>query len=854
MHIEIPEFSLVAMIGATSSGKTTFANSKFKPTEVLSSDFFRAMVSDDENNQSVSGEAFDLLFYALKKRLDLMKLTVIDATNVQQSARKKILDFARENNVHSVAIVLDVPEKTLLERNSARENRRLPESVIRNHSNQLRRCIKKLKREGFRFVYVLNNQEDIDNAEIVRTKLWNDKKDVHGKFDIIGDIHGCYGELREILNKLGYIDNADGIPVHPDGRRVIFLGDFCDRGYNNTGVLKLAMSMVKNGNAFSVVGNHEVRLLKYLNGKNVNLTYGLDKTVEEIEKETPEFKEEVRKFLDGLISHYVFDDGKLVVSHAGIKEKYIGRGSGRVREFCIYGDTTGEVDEFGLPVRLDWSADYRGRATIVYGHTPCTDVTAINNTYCIDTGCVFGGKLTAMRYPEKEFVSVEAYEKYCEPVKPLATEKSEDIGDMLTIGDFQGKMNIRTDLIPSINIDENNANSALEIMSRYSADPHWLIYLPPTMSPCETSQTDGYLEYPPEAFEYYRKNGIKNVVCEKKHMGSRAVIILCHTSETAVKRFGIDDGTSGIIYTRTGRRFFDNPETERELLKRLDGVLTENNFWKDFNTEWVCLDTELMPWSEKAQGLIKTQYAPVGNAGKNSLDTAVKLLEKACSLTSVSPEVSALTSGQNTNLKEVLEKLRFRKDAIEKYVSAYREYCWTVNNIDDFRIAPFHILAVEGKVFDKQKHIWHMENIRKYICTDKIFIATPYICVDTDDETSIENAVKWWSEMTESGGEGMVVKPEYYTAITGSKLLQPAVKCRGREYLRIIYGADYLLPEHLRRLKKRSLSRKRTLALKEFSLGMESLKRFVNREPLYKVHECSFGVLAFESEPVDPRL
>ncbi|MCM1507800.1 MAG: polynucleotide kinase-phosphatase [Ruminococcus flavefaciens] len=854
MRIEIPEFALVAMVGASSSGKTTFANTKFKPTEVLSSDFFRAMVSDDENNQKVSGEAFDVLFYVAGKRLDLMKLTVIDATNLQQSARKQILGLAREKNVHSVAIVLNIPEQTLLERNNARENRQFPERVIRNHCNELRRCIKKLKREGFRFVYVLNSQEEIDNAEIVRTKLWNDKKDEHGPFDIIGDIHGCYGELKELLSKLGYVENENGIPVHPDGRKAVFLGDFCDRGYNNAGVLKLVMSMIKNGNALSVVGNHEVKLLKYLNGKNVNLTHGLDRTVEEIEKEPPEFKAELKNFIDGLISHYVLDDGKLAVSHAGIKEEYMGRGSGRVREFCIYGDTTGETDELGLPVRLNWSADYRGRATVVYGHTPCAEVVSVNNTYCIDTGCVFGGKLTAMRYPEKELVSVEAYEQYSEPLRPLESDGSENIGDMLTIGDFQGRMHISTELIPSISIDEFNVNSALEIMSRYSADPHWLIYLPPTMSPCETSSIDGWLEHPIEAFEYYHKNGIKNVVCEKKHMGSRSVIVLCHSPETAQKRFGINDGSAGIIYTRTGRRFFDNPETEKALLARLDNVLTENNFWEDFATDWVCLDTELMPWSEKAQGLIKTQYAPVGNAGRTSLSHAVNLLEKACERENISREVSALTSGQNTDLSAVLEKYRFKKEAVDRYIAAYREYCWTVKSIDDFWIAPFHILAVEGKVFDKEKHIWHMETIKKYICTDSIFMATPYICVDTENEENIHTAVEWWSELTSSGGEGMVVKPEYYTAISGNKLLQPAVKCRGREYLRIIYGAEYLEPSNLKRLKKRSLSRKRTLALKEFSLGMESLKRFVRNEPLYKVHECAFGVLAFESEPVDPRL
>ncbi len=855
MRIEIPEFALVAMVGATSSGKTTFANTKFKPTEVLSSDFFRAMISDDENNQNVSHEAFDLLFYAAKKRLELMKLTVIDATNLQQSARKQIINLAREQNVHSVAIVLNLPEKVLIERNNARENRGFPERVIRSHCNDLRRSIKNLKREGFRYVYVLNSVEDIENAEIVRTKLWNNKQDEHGPFDIIGDIHGCYNELNELLDKLGYIRNENDIPVHPDGRKVIFLGDFCDRGSNNTEVLKLAINMVKSGNALAVVGNHDVKLVKYLNGKKVQLTYGLDKTAEELSQQSDDFRKEVHDFMDSLISHYVLDDGKLVVSHAGIKQEYIGRGSSRVREFCIYGETTGETDEFGLPVRLDWASDYRGRATIVYGHTPSNEVQAVNGTFCIDTGCVFGGKLTAMRYPEKEFISVDAHEQYYEPVKPLDANNNSDMGDMLTVGDFQGKMHLTTELIPSVSIDENNAAAALEIMSRFAADPHWLIYLPPTMSPCETSKIDEWLEHPLEAFEYYRKNGIKNVVCEKKHMGSRAVIVLCHSTETAERRFGINDGTCGIIYTRTGRRFFDNAETEKELLKRLDKVLTDNNFWNDFKTDWVCLDTELMPWSEKAQGLIRTQYAPVGNAGHSVLNSAVELLEKACQRTNNAYEVDEKTSGQNTDLNEVLEKFRFKRDAVDKYIDSYREYCWTVKSTEDFRIAPFHILAVEGKTFDNQQHIWHMETIKKYISgNDPVFMATPYICVDTEDETSVENGVKWWEELTASGGEGMVVKPEYYTAKQGTKLLQPAVKCRGREYLRIIYGPEYLEPSNLKRLKKRSLSRKRVLALKEFSLGMESLKRFVRNEPLYRVHECVFGVLAFESEPVDPRL
>ncbi len=852
--IEIPEFCIVALVGASSSGKSSFANLHFKPTEVLSSDFFRGMVCDDENSQSVSGDAFDLLYYAANKRLNNMKLTVIDATNIQQSSRKKIIELAKEQNVHAAAIVLNLPEELLQERNKARADRNFPERIIRQHCREVKQSIKNLKREGFRFVYVINSLEQLENTEIVRTKLWNDKKDEHGPFDVIGDIHGCCDELELLLAKLGYI-KTDGIYTHPDNRKVAFLGDFCDRGPRNADVLRLVMDMVKLGNAIAVCGNHDVKLLKYLNGKNISMTHGIDKTIAEIDGEGDDFKVEVAKFIDGLISHYVLDDGKLVIAHAGLKQEYIGRGSARVRDFCLYGETTGEFDSYGLPVRLDWAADYRGRATVVYGHIAAKEVKRQNGTYCIDTGCVFGGKLTAYRYPEREFIEVDALKQYYEPVKPMDEPIDANMGDMLTVGDFNRKLHITTELMPSIDIHENNAAAALEIMSRFAADPHWLIYLPPTMSPCETSKLEGYLEHPLQAFEYYKSKGIKTVVCEKKHMGSRAVIVLCRNAETAQRRFGVVDGTKGIIYTRTGRRFFDKAEIEQELLDRLDSVLTKTKFWEDFKTDWVCFDTELMPWSEKAQGLIRTQYAPTGNAGVVGLTAAVSALEKTCKRKNIAFEVGERTSGQNIDPNELLTYYQDKLHDMQNYIKAYREYCWTVKSVDDYRIAPFHILACEGRVFSQEKHVWHMENIKKYVTgIDSVFVATPYLCVDTDEEASIKNGVEWWLDITASGGEGMVVKPEIFTAKKDGALLQPAVKCRGREYLRIIYGAEYVEPKHLDRLKVRSLNRKRSLALKEFSLGMESLIRFVKNEPLYKVHECVFGVLALESEPVDPRL
>jgi len=845
MRIEIPELSVVALIGVSGSGKSTFAKQHFKTTEVLSSDYFRGLISDDENNQEVTAQAFDTLYYVANKRLELGLLTVIDATNVQKEARAKILQLAREQNCQAVAIVLNLPDKICKERNSERTDRNFESYVITKQSEQLRRSVRHLQKEGFRCVYELKSEDDIENVETVRKLLWNNKKDVSGPFDIIGDIHGCYDELCAILEKLGYlVDKENCTAINPDGRKVVFLGDLCDRGPKNIEVLRLVMNMVKSEAAYCVSGNHDAKLLKKLSGKDVTLTHGLEKTVEQLNAQDNEFIAEAKTFIDSLISHYVFDGGKLVVAHTGLKEKYHGRASKRVRDFCLYGDTTGETDEYGLPVRLPWANDYRGKSMVVYGHTPTIAVESINNTFCIDTGCVFGGKLTAFKYPEKEIVQVDAIREYYAPTKPFLDISTEN-SDVLNIDDVLGQKYLTTRLRRNIKINAENSAAALEVMSRFAADPHWLIYLPSTMSPCETSKLPDYLEYPTEAFDYYKTRGIGTVVCEQKHMGSRAVIVLCKDAETAVERFKVNDGSFGIIYTRTGRHFFESREIENEILARLQKVLTSSGFWNDFTTDWVCLDVELMPWSSKALKLLEEQYAPVGRAGRNGLAAAIDAIKK-----------TEILSGEGAiDLSALLKQYQDRSEALNLYTDAYRRYCWDVKSLDDYRIAAFHILATEGNVCSEKNHIWHMETVTKYMTgKDPIFMATNYMLVDLLDESSVTAGIKWWEELTASGGEGMVVKPYDFIASKGYELLQPAVKCRGREYLRIIYGPEYLLGDNLTRLKKRSLSKKRNLALNEFALGIESLERFVRGEPLYRVHECVFGVLALESEPVDPRL
>jgi protein phosphatase len=872
VRIEIPEFCVVALIGASGSGKSTFAKKFFKPTEVLSSDFFRGLVSDDENDQSANTAAFDALYCVANKRLDAGKLTVIDATNVQKPAREKIVQLAQGQDCQAAAIVLDFPEELCQSRNSLRPDRNYPPRVVRSHVHELRRSLKYLRREGFRHVHVLKSPEEADALEIVRTKLWNDRREETGPFDIIGDVHGCYDELCALLELLGYSVDGENCTARPPvdattqrARRAIFLGDLCDRGPENVKTLRLVMNMTSNGDALCMPGNHEIKLLRRLKGTDVRSTHGLNVTIAQLEKEPQEFRDAVKVFLDGLVSHCVLDGGRLVTAHAGLKEKYQGRASARVRAFCLFGETTGETDEFGLPVRINWAEDYRGKAVVVYGHTPLAEVQNINNTVCVDTGCVFGGSLTAFRYPEKTCLQVRARREYYAPVRPLATDPP--VGDMLDIKDVLGRRRISTGLHAAITIGEEHAAAALETMSRFAADPRWLVYLPPTMSPCATSCLDDYLEHPLEALGYYKTRGVGRVVCEEKHMGSRAVIVLCRDAEVAKSRFHVEaegeDGAAGLICTRTGRHFFDAGDAgkagkagkEREILRRLCAQMETTGFWRDFDTGWVCLDAELMPWSAKAEKLLKEQYAPTGRSGLSGLAQAIQSLERAATRHADAFAVDKRVSGQNVDLSSVLESHRLRRECCELYVDAYRRYCWTVRGLEDCRIAPFHVLATEGRVWNDVTHLAHMDNIRRYMTgVDPLFIPTDHIAVDLSDEASVAECVAWWIRLTDSGGEGMVVKPLDFVAKKDGKLLQPAVKCRGREYLRIIYGPEYTLPEHLARLRKRSLSKKNRLALAEFSLGMESLERFVKREPLHRVHECVFAVAALESEPVDPRL
>ena len=847
--LTIPELSLVVMIGASGSGKSTFAHEHFLATEVLSSDTFRGLVADDENDQTVSRQAFEALHAVASKRLELGRLSVVDATNVQREARAPLVRLAREHHVLPVGIVLDLSERICQERTAARPDRNFGPHVVRTQRANLRRSLRGLEKEGFRRVHVLRTPEEVAAVEIVREPSWTDRRGEHGPFDLIGDVHGCFDELVALLRELGWeVDPEATAARHPEGRIAVFLGDLVDRGPDTPGVLRLAMNMAEAGTAIVVPGNHENKLMRALRGRKVQVTHGLGESLEQLEAAGPEFRERVLTFLDGLIGHFVLDGGALVAAHAGMKEEMQGRASGAVREFALYGETTGETDEFGLPVRYPWAEDYRGAAAVAYGHTPVPEARWLNGTICLDTGCVFGGSLTALRWPERDLVSVKAARTYYEPAKPFLPEgEAAPAADartsptLLDIDDVLGKRIVDTRLMGTVTIREENATAALEVMSRFAVDPRWLVYLPPTMSPTSTETTGPLLEHPASAFGTYRSAGVPSVICEEKHMGSRAVVVVARSPEDARATFGVEDDRFGVCVTRTGRPFFADTSMEQELLTRLVAAAESIGLWDELDTRWVALDAELLPWSLKAEELLRRQYAAVGSAGRASLAASVEALASA--------------GDRGRDVAELADRQRARLADLEAFVDVYRPYCWDVTSVDDVRLAPFQVLASAGRVHVEQEHTWHMALADRLAEADPgVIRATRNLVVDVTDEGSQAGGVAWWESLVGDGGEGMVVKP-LQAIVRGKRgLLQPGIKVRGREYLRIIYGPEYTEEANLDRLRSRGLGHKRALALREFALGIEALERFVRGEPLYRVHECVFGVLALESEPVDPRL
>ncbi|WP_430131360.1 polynucleotide kinase-phosphatase [Neobacillus pocheonensis] len=861
--IHLPYSGIVIFVGPSNSGKTTLLNRLVKeknllPSEVISSDQFRVLVSDIEFinwNQRpkdeadalfdeyyrISNEAFEAMDYLIGKRCRLNKLTLIDATHLKEDDRERYIRLGKKYHVPVVAIVLNVAEKELIARDEQRDNPR-GKNRIKQQYQQFKRTLRFIKKEGFHRTYILNE------AELKELVIGRQMNSLHvnlgNGIDFIGDIHGCFEEFIMLLKKFGYEENEEGFYIHPEGRKILSLGDVMSRGPRSLDSMRFFKKHVDAGLAYMIDSNHGWKIARWLDGRSVKLAHGDEKLAAEFEEfektngkeASDQLKSEFKELLLASKSHLIIlkNGVKVVVAtHAGIKDHYIGKQSQRISDFCRYGDSDG-LDENEKPIRKDWTIGHQSSELIIWGHDPKPQPLLVNNTLNIDQGVVFGGRLTAYRYPEKQFVSVAAKEDYANvPDNPLFEWERKRLAPP-NLGKFINGYSVLTEQIGEIGIYKEGIKAALDDLSHYTLPLEEIVFLPPTMSPTpKPSSLEGYLEHPKEAFEYYQANSVDTMVVEKKHMGSRGILFLFKNKEAAKEYIGRE--SLGAIYTRTGRAFFQK-KLEEQILQVLNKDLS--GYFEKYNTDFVLLDAEILPWNLKAKELIMKQYAHVGEMAL--LDRS-KLREQLQTALGDGREVEAW-------LQEVDEKI---SNAVV-FNEVYQKYYWETEGLEGIQIAPFHTLSHSTETFFNKPHTWHMGKNKEFSELSSLFIETEYRVVT--DEDSMNAAIQWWEEMTEDGHEGFVVKPESFVARNKGKLLQPAIKVRGRKYLHIIYGMDYLQPENLSRLKLRNAGKKQRNALKEFSLGLEAVNRFVKRESLERYHECVLGVLALEAEPIDPRL
>ena len=861
MNIKIPHAGIVLLIGPSNSGKSTLLQQwvnagMLSPSEIISSDAYRTLVSDTDYTDfqhhskeeadllydeyfAISAQAFAVMERVLEARSSLNKCTFVDATHLQSEERQKYISLGKKLHVPVSAIVLDIPLDELLHRDTFRKDPR-GSKRIKQQARLLKAEKRFIKKESFTKTYIVTETDQLTLSRQKSTLLLN----VEAGLDIIGDIHACFDEFIELLGKLGYEENEEGYYMHPQGRRFVSVGDIMSRGPKSIATMDFFDRHIERGLAYMTDSNHGWKIARWLDGRKVTLHHGDELVEAELNayeedygaEKTKALKARLAKCLLAAPSHYLLVNNGIssaVVTHAGIRDRYIGKQSTRISDFCRYGDVQGQ-DKSGKPIRNDWFIDHQTSQLIIWGHDPKIHPLKQNNTLNIDQGVVFGGQLTAFRYPEKTIEFVKAYKNYAGIERnPLLEAKAQRFAPP-NIGAFLEGFTVETAYFNNVQIGGAHAKAAIDSVSHYALPLEQLVYIPPTMSPTpQTSALADTLEHPSEAFAYYKKHGVQTMIAEKKHMGSRAVLLLF--KDALIAKEYVDTETLGIITTRAGRRFFDK-ETEQKILQQLHTELIEKNYFEQFNTNFVLLDAEILPWNLKAQQLIDQQYAHVA---EQALMDRTKLMEK-------------LRDTAQIDVSQWLQEYKGLLENAQRFSTVYQNYCWDVQDASSIQIAPFHVLAHSSETFFHKPHIWHMEMNRLFAKNSTLFIETEFKVIT--DEASEQEIITWWEEMTAAGHEGIVIKPEIFVTKYNGKLIQPAIKVRGREYLRIIYGMDYLEPSHLTKLKERNPSKKMKHALREFALGLEGIERFVKGESTARIHECVLGTLALESDPVDPRL
>ncbi len=416
LEITLPHLALLVLAGPSGSGKSTFATRHFLPSQIVSSDAMRALISDDEADQSVSGPAFELLHDLVGKRLAAGRLTVVDSTALRAQARRDLVRIGQRFHVPVILLLFRADRATCLAHDAMRP-RQVGVPIIDRQLPLVEEALHRVTGEGFDRVYVLD-PPDLARLRFSYEPLPTDRSLLNGPFDLIGDIHGCADELRALLTRLGYAPDTAGVWRHAQGRLFVLLGDLTDRGPDSVEVLRIVIAAVGAGAALYTPGNHCNKLMRYLLGHKVRVGHGLAETIAQLDSlpavERNSLIRAVTRMISDAPPYLVLDRGRLVIAHAGIKEWMVGQMSRRIRDFTLYGDVTGELDAGGFPIRRDWAGSYAGPHTVVYGHTVVPEPRWVNNTLNIDQGCVFGGRLTCLRWPECEIVQVRAAHAYAQ--------------------------------------------------------------------------------------------------------------------------------------------------------------------------------------------------------------------------------------------------------------------------------------------------------------------------------------------------------------------------------------------------------------------------------------------------------
>lgn len=800
MMISIPEFSLVIMIGGTGSGKTTFVNKHFSPDEIISSDTIRKMITGAEGNED-NTVVFSYMNTIISERLKRKLTTVVDATHLNEESRHDMIMLAKKYYALPIAFVMNTSLTKCLENNNNRVDSR-PEYVVRNHNRIARSLYPKY--EGFSQIEKIDYENDYI---ISRHVLRNNKKSVHGPFDIIGDIHGCYDELIDLMKKCGYIIKIHQGPhriihtiYHLDGRKLVFLGDLCDRGPKIMESMFLVMDIVNSEMGYCVRGNHDQRFLDYLEGKEVSHTHGFKETIEQLsvyDGHKRDIHMELKKFFSTMNSYILFDDGKLVASHCGIDKNMIGGAGIMVSNRCVFGNT-----RLTAKKRYEWIYENDTKALQVFGHLSVMDSKFINNAICLDNGCVYGYKLTALKYPELSLVSENAHSIHYKhddilTLEPMCKKYILTL-DAAKLTELRG--------VPCIDgfesIDKPGLEKAFESVVRF-CDVNKITYIPPTTATAGGRIIDGCLEHPEHAYNMYRKY-TNYIYGQEKHMGSRCVIVIARDRMIMKNIFGID--AIGFTQSRSGRQFL-NDNDEKRFIEILYNRIEENNLWNILGN-WIVFDGEMLPWSYKAEGLIRDTF-----------------LATSCAI-------------QSKQAQE--DYVDINKYDINAFQKACMNYASPYKTFDDLEYAPFHILVSEKIKGYTMDHQWHM-NIISHL-RGRYIRMTKMIHVNLEDTSSQKQATNMWTDLISNGCEGMIFKSPSLNYHHDNELVIMGIKVRGPEYLRLVYGADYL--NNLESLSKRKLKSKQFLSKKGNAFGLQVLEHIFhhNRNAAFETNLCALSL------------